>query len=71
MTIYKYLIINRIREYIRLVKNMYIQVFGLLFFIAIFTYGVIKWYFPLLLSYNGVNTKVFYSCFGILIFLGI
>lgn len=60
MKIYKFLIINRVREYIRLFKNMYIQITGLVILGLMVLSAIIKWYIPILINMNVINNRAFY-----------
>ena len=60
MKIYKLLMTNRIREYIRLFKNMYIQIIGLIILGIISVSTIMKWYWPILSQMNKLNCGTFY-----------
>lgn len=71
MKVYRYLFLNRIRENIRLVKNLYAALIGLLI-AAIWAFWIFGW--PLYLSITAeptLNKNFFAICMGILLFFSL
>lgn len=66
MEVYRMLLTNRIREYIRLFKNMYIQIIGLLILLLIMIYSIGSWLEPIIVNMGAVNFRIFYTMTAIL-----
>lgn len=66
MEVYKWLIINRVREYKRLLKNMWIQILGVCILFGALFYEVWKSYIPLVSEYPIVSWKLYCFFMGII-----
>ena len=63
MKVYKFLALNKIREKVRLIRNMYIPIVGLIIFLAMVLSIIGKDFFNIIKSIKMFDSKIYFISF--------